>query len=325
MVIMILNPGRYSLSFNRLITALFIVSFLYYGNAGAQCLSSANPVGGSANLLVLEKNSLRVIGFYRFSYGDQYYEGSKRSDFDLISSENYNYAGSIIGYGMADRVTLEAELGYFINKTQVYNIDPVYSLRGSGLSNAILSIKYSLLKDDEKRFFISSSIGAKIPFSTEPQSRDGVELPVEVQPTIGAFGMVIQGFMVKEKPITGTRYFLTSRLEINSRNTQEYKLGTSVITSFFLSKHLMLPWLRGDWTTILQLRNETRGIDRTITGVRESTGSTIFYLSPQINHFIKEKWNVSLIADIPVYRHFTGTQLTTKYGITITLAREFRL
>jgi len=313
------------LSFNRLITALFIVSFLYYGNAGAQCLSSANPVGGSANLLVLEKNSLRVIGFYRFSYGDQYYEGSKRSDFDLISSENYNYAGSIIGYGMADRVTLEAELGYFINKTQVYNIDPVYSLRGSGLSNAILSIKYSLLKDDEKRFFISSSIGAKIPFSTEPQSRDGVELPVEVQPTIGAFGMVIQGFMVKEKPITGTRYFLTSRLEINSRNTQEYKLGTSVITSFFLSKHLMLPWLRGDWTTILQLRNETRGIDRTITGVRESTGSTIFYLSPQINHFIKEKWNVSLIADIPVYRHFTGTQLTTKYGITITLAREFRL
>jgi hypothetical protein len=323
MVITFPRQRRYRLSFSRPIILLFAFTWLLTCKAGGQCLTSANPVGGSANLLVLGKSTIRVIGFYRFSYGDQYYEGTKKSDFDLISRENYNYAGSIIGYGMADRVTLEAELGYFINKTQVYNIDPEYSLRGGGLSNALLSIKYGLLKDDEKRFFISSSIGAKIPFSTKPQSRDGVELPVEVQPTIGAFGMVFQGFMVKEKPITGTRYFLTSRLEINSRNRKEYKLGTSVISSFFLSKHLMLPWLKGDWTTILQLRNETRGVDRTITGVREATGSTIFYISPQVNHFIREKWNVSLIADIPVYRHFTGIQMTAKYGITLALAREF--
>lgn len=29
----------------------------------AQCLSAINPVGGSSNLLVLEKNTLRVISF----------------------------------------------------------------------------------------------------------------------------------------------------------------------------------------------------------------------------------------------------------------------
>ena len=311
--------------FNRLIITLIAVSYMAYGNAFAQCLSSANPVGGSANLLVLEKNTVRVIGFYRFNYGDQYYEGSKRSGFDLIRSENYNYAGSIVGYGLAERTTLEAELGYFINKTQVYNIDPQYVLTGSGLSNAILSVKYGLLKNNEKRFFISSGIGAKIPFSTEPQSRDGVELPVEVQPTIGAFGMVLQGFIVKEKPVTGTRYFITGRMEMNSRNRRDYRLGTSVTTSFFISKHLMMPWLKGDWTAILQLRNETREADKTSTGVRESTGSTIFYLSPQLNNFINEKWNLSLLADIPVYRHFNGIQLTTKFGITLTLAREFSL
>ena len=313
------------MKFIRLITSLVIVSCLYYDNAGAQCLSSVNPVGGSANLLVLEKNTLRVIGFYRFNYGDRYFEGSSRSDFDLIRNANYNYTGTIMGYGVANKVTLETELGYFINKTQNYNTDPRYSLRGSGVSTGVFSVRYSLFKDDEKRFFISSSLGAKVPFSTRPLSRDGVELPVEVQPTLGAFGMVIQGFIVKEQPITGTRYFLTGRMEVNSRNRQEYKLGTSVFTSFFVSKHLMFPWLKGDWTAILQLRNETRGVDRTMAGVKESSGSTIFYLVPQVNHSIKEKWNVSLMADLPVYQYLNGIQLATRYGITLTFTREFVL
>jgi hypothetical protein len=325
MVIMFLNPGRCSLSFNRLITALFIVSFLSYGNAGAQCLSSVNPVGGSANLLVLEKNSIRVIGFYRFNYGDRYFEGSSRSDFDLIRNANYNYAGTILGYGVAHKVTLETELGYFINKTQNYNTDPQYSLKGTGFSTGVLSVKYSLFKDDDKRLFVSPGLGVKIPFSTKPLYRDGVELPVEVQPTLGAFGLVIQGFIVKEQPITGIRYFLTGRMEVNSRNRQEYRLGTSVFTSFFISKHLMFPWLKGDWTAIFQLRNEIRGVDRTMAGVKESSGSTIIYLVPQINFFIKEKWNVSLMTDLPVYQHFNGIQLATRYGITLNFAREFRL
>ena len=322
---MFLNLKRSSLSLNKLIITSLLVFGLHVDHAPAQCLSSVNPVGGTNNLLVLEKHSLRIISFYRYNYGNQYFEGDKRSDFNLIRSANYNYAGSIIGYGLANWITLETELGYFFNKTQHYNLDPSYTLSGSGFSNAILSARYSLLKNDDKRLFISSSLGAKIPFSTKPVSRDGVELPVEVQPTIGAFGMVFQFFMVKEKPLTGVRYFVTSRIDLNSKNNQEYKLGTSVFTSLFFSKHLMFSWLKGDWTTILQIRNETRNEDKTITGLKESSGGTIFYFSPQINYFIKEKWNVSVIVDLPVYKYFKGTQLATKYGVSLNLARDFKL
>lgn len=282
-------------------------------------------MGGSSNLLVLEKNSLRIISFYRHNFGNQYFEGNNHSDFNLIKSANYNYAGSIIGYGLADKVTIETELGYFFNKTQNYNIVPAYSLRGSGFATGILSLKYSLLKNTSKRLFISSSLGAKIPFSTSPISRDGVELPVEVQPTIGALGTVFQLFMVKEKPISGIRYFLTGRMEINAPNKQDYKLGTSIFTSFFFSKHLMFSWLKGDWTAILQLRNEIRNKDKTVNGWKESSGSTIFYFSPQINYTIKEKWNISAMIDLPVYQYFNGTQLATKYGLTLNFARDFNL
>ncbi|MFH1321286.1 MAG: transporter [Bacteroidota bacterium] len=298
---------------------------LFIDRAPAQCLSSVNPVGGSNNLLVLEKQSLRVITFYRYNYGNQYFEGDKRSDFNLIKNANYNYAGSIIGYGLANKITIETELGYFFNKTQNYNLEPAYTLRGSGFSNAILSFKYRLFKDDTKRFFISSSVGAKIPFSTNPIYREGVELPVEVQPTLGAFGTVVQLFLVKEKPVTGIRYFVTSRMELNSRNTQDYKPGTSIFTSFFFSKHLMFSWLKGDWTTILQIRNEIRNKDKTVNGWKESSGSTIFYFSPQINYAIKEKWNVSVMVDLPVYHYFNGTQLATKYGMSLNFARDFKL
>lgn len=282
-------------------------------------------MGGSSNLLVLEKNSLRIISFYRYNFGNKYFEGDDHSDFSLIKNANYNYVGSIIGYGLADKVTLETELGYFFNKTQNYNLVPAYSLSGSGFSTGILSLKYGFLKNISKRFFISSSLGAKIPFSTEPISRDGVELPVEVQPTIGAFGTVVQLFMVKENPISGIRYFLTGRMEINAPNKQDYKLGTSVFTSFFISKHLMFSWLKGDWTTILQLRNEIRTKDKTINGWKESSGSTIFYFSPQINYTVNERWNISAMIDLPVYQYFNGTQLATRYGISLNLARDFNL
>lgn len=320
-----LNQKNYSLSFTRLILFTLAVLVLCADCVTAQCLSSVNPVGGSGNLMILEKHSLRIISFYRHNYGNQYFEGSKRSDFNLIESANYNYLGIILGYGLAEKVSLEAEFGSFLNKTQHYNLDPSYTLQGSGFSNAIISSRFSLFKDHSKRLFVSSGIGVKIPFSTEPISRGGVELPVEVQPTIGAYGMVMQLFLVKEKPLTGIRYFITNRIEYNCMNKQDYKLGTSVFTSLFFSKHLMFSWLKGDWTTIMQLRNETRFKDKINTEWKESSGSTILYFSPQINYFIKEKWNVSIMIDLPLYQYFNGTQLATRYGISLNFIRDFRL
>jgi len=273
---------------------------------------------------VLEKGTLRVITFYRYNYGNQYFEGDDHSDFSLLKNANYNYAGIIAGYGLWNKLTVEAEAGYYINKTQNYNLVPEYALKGFGFSSGIFSVRYSLLKNDTKRFYISSGIGAKVPFSTRPLSRGGVELPIEMQPSAGSFGAVMQLFVVKEKPATGIRYFLTGRMELNAENEQSYKLGTSLFTSFFFSKHLMLQWLKGDWTTILQIRNEIRSRDHTLNGWKESSGSTIFYFSPQLNYFIKERWNLSLMLDLPVYQNFNGTQLATKYGLSLNLARDFK-
>ncbi|MBN1819948.1 MAG: hypothetical protein JXR31_05070 [Prolixibacteraceae bacterium] len=302
-----------------------IVFVLFPVLTRSQCLSSVNPVGGTDNLLVLEKKSLRVITFYKFGQGNRYYEKNKHADFNLINRAFYNYVSTSIGYGLTYKLTLELETGYFFNKSQEYNLDPIYKLTGKGISNFVLLAKHSLFTDPVKRIYLTGGLGLKIPGSRNPQYVKNVQLPVEVQPTIGAYGTVMNAIFVKENSGTGMRYFFTSRVESNAPNKKDYRLGTAVFTSVYISKHLMFPRLKGDWTTILQVRNEFRGVDK-IEGVKkESSGSNLFFITPQINYVIKEKWYLSAMTDVPVYQYFKGTQLGAGVGLTFIVSRTFRL
>ena len=300
---------------------IFALSVACYVQSGAQCLSSVNPVGGTENLLVLEKNSLRIISFYKYGEGKQYFEKDRHSDFDLIRKAYYNYLSGIIGYGLSNKLTLETEFGYFINKSQLYATQPEYTLTGRGFSNLVASAKYNLYTNHKKRIYYSAAAGFKIPFSRKSQQVNNVELPVEVQPTIGAYGLVLNSYFVKENSERALRFFITNRIETNFSNINDYQLGTAIFTSFYVSKHLMFQWLKGDWTTILQLRNETRTRDKISGSVKESSGGYVFLVAPQINYVLKEKWYLSAMLDIPVYQYFNGTQLGAGVGVTVSMSR----
>ncbi|MFQ5334945.1 MAG: hypothetical protein ACE5DN_02605 [Flavobacteriales bacterium] len=51
----------------------------------------------------------------------------------------------------------------------------------------------------------------------------------------------------------------------------------------------------------------------------------ILFLVPQINCNIRQKWNVSLLADMPVYKKYNGTQLAGKYALSIIIVRDLVL
>ncbi len=121
------------------------------------------------------------------------------------------------------------------------------------------------------------------------------------------------------------RFFLTNRIEYHFTNKYEYRPGTAFYTSGYISKHIISNRLKGDWTTILQLRNEIRMHDEIAGEIKESSGSVLFFVVPQLNYVIKEKWNLSMLFDIPVYQYFNGTQLGAGYGITLSMARTINL
>ncbi len=294
--------------------------------ATPQCLSSVNPVGGTESLLVLEKKSLRVISFYRYGQGNKYFARDSHSDFiNLIDKAYYNYLSVSIGYGLLKRLTLEAEIGYYANKTQVYSTQPEYTLTGRGMSNLTFMPKLNVYTNHVKRIYASVGIGVKVPFSRDMQVVDNVQLPVEIQPTLGAYGVTANATLVKENPEKGWRFFVTNRTEIHGKNKLGYKMGSAVFNSVYASKHLMFPWLNGDWTTIVQLRQEIRTRDIKIGGgEKESSGGMLFFIVPQLNYVAFGKWNLSAMVDIPIYQYFNGTQLGAGLGATLSISRVFK-
>jgi hypothetical protein len=301
-----------------LISAIIVIPVL---PARSQCFSAANPVGGSSNLLVLDKKTLRCIGFYRNAFSNRYFEGSSHSDFDLVKRAGYNYFGAILAYGLFQKLTIETEWGYYLNKTYHFEAE---KLTGRGFNNTVISIKFRLLTDYAKRLYISGSLGAKVPLTLHPREVNGIILDVDLQPSTNAFGSVAQIFAVKENSEKGMRYFLISRYEYNLPDRNDYRLGQAFINSIFISKHLPDHWLPGDWTTLIQLRNETRTKNWRGGIFEESTGGSVFLLSPQVNYFIHEKWNLSFAVDIPVYQYFNGIQLAYNYAFTVNLSRDFQ-
>jgi len=303
------------------ILLFFLFCLVFKGPVMAQCFSAANPVGGSSNLLVLDKKTLRFIGFYRHAFSNRYFEGSAKSDFNLVNKADYNYFGIILAYGLWQKLTIETEWGYYLNKTYDFGSD---KLVGRGFNNTVISGKFRILTDYANRFYISGSLGAKVPLSLSPKAENGIILDVDLQPSTNAFGGVAQLFLVKENSLSGIRYFLISRYEYNAPDRNDYQLGHAFITSLFVSKHIPDHWLPGDWTAIIQLRNETRTRNSREGNPEASTGGAVFLLSPQVNYSIHEKWNLSFVVDIPVYQYFNGIQLAYNYAFTMNLSHDFQ-
>jgi len=315
----------------RFIVILFVVVFCFSHKVDAQCFASpGNPVGGTANTGTLKKKSFRIISFYQYNYSDKYFEGDKlpKKYVPLYEKADYNYAGIMLGYGLTKKLTVEVEAGYFINKTIYYNKDRgfnIVSARGYGLSNTVVSVKYSIYKNDEKRFGWAASVGGKIPFSREPQAIDGADLPIDIQPSTGSFGVVVQSFLMKEFPFKAYRLFLINRFETNSTGILDYKYGNIYTTALIVSKHLHFPWTKGDgsWTAIVQLKNKVAAKRSHQGEIVPSSGSNVCFVSPQLNFTVNKKLNISFLYNHPVYQYYNGIQLANTGAFTVSIIKDF--
>lgn len=298
---------------------ILFAGLLPIGTVFAQCCSPGNPVGGTANLSIVSKYTLRMNTYFRHSYADTYYEGSNKSSFQFVDNASYNFLGTILTYGLLNKLNIEAELGYFFNKTQEYNLGNVsYTLKGYGLNDGVFSLKYNFYKSTTRELEFTGALGAKIPLRQNPQQVNHVELPIDVQPSGMAFGIVAQAFLYKGFISKGLHLFLLNRYENPFENPQQYQYGQVVYSSIFISKSLT-----SNWSVIAQFRHEWRDADKRFGEQVPSSGGNIVFIAPQVNYNIRQKWNLSVLTDIPVHRNYAGTQLSPKYAIAFLVSREF--
>lgn len=282
----------------------------------AQCCSPGNPVSGSAYVGTLPKKTLRTITYYRHSYSDTYYEGSEVSDYQGTHS-GYDFFGEVLSYGIIKKLTVDAELGYYVYKYQ--ESDALGKFTTYGFSNATVSLKYAVIKT-KKDMELTLGAGAKVPVSRKTFSNAYGPYPPDIQPSTGAYGFVAQLFFFKSFMEKKWRLVVLNRYEINGYNAEDYRFGNALFSSVFIGRSFAK-----NWAATLQLRNEFRTEDWQSDTRYLVTGGDILYLSPQISYTFKPRLTLSVTADFPVFRDYNGIQLGPKYAFGVSVVKDFCL
>jgi hypothetical protein len=316
--------------YGRGLLLLLAPVFLFNLNLFSQCCSTGSPVGASVYVGVLGKNYLRTAVYYRHSYSDTYFSGTTRnssSENEALKYASYNFTGMAVGYGVTKKLTVEADLGYFINKTQQYNdfisqLDSVNHgvVKGYGLSNGGLTLKYGAWVRPSQELEFTLGAGFRYPFTTRPQSVDGVQLNRDVQPSTNAFGASGMLFFNKGFSDITLRIFSINRYDYNFEGTDGYRFGNILLNSVFVSKKLFRYCF-----AIIQVRSEWKTNDRDQGNKVTNSGFVLLTVSPTLSYSVAGKWNITALCDIPVYKQFNGTQMTPKYAFALSITRDFNL
>jgi hypothetical protein len=293
----------------------------------AQCCSPGNPLGGYGNNGTLNEKTFKLYTQYKHGYsgtyknGDHLYAGDTKDFQRAVKEAEYNFIGAGIAWGITRKLTVEAEAGYFINKTQTHtaNIIPAKQ-KGYGLTDLAFLIKPSLYKNQAKEIEFTPSFGLKIPLGNFKQQYQGSVLPPDLQPTTGAINLVAGFFLYKGFLAQHLRFFMIGRYEFPRANPLEVKYGNSYITSFYTSYSLS-----AKFTLIAQFRYEQKERDRITYQPGNgyySSGSKKLFIVPQLTYSPDLNWDISLFSDIPLYQYYNGYQLGNTWSAAIMVSKK---
>lgn len=297
---------------------LLIVAFFTTQNVFAQCCSAGNPFfyGEQANL---GHKQLQVIAGYKYSLSDQYYHEDSKEDIDFIDKAWFNFLNLQLIYGLTNRLSIQTDIGYFVNRTEQYSVDEWETINGYGIGDAGITIRYLAYKNFVRKFSIIPSVGVKFPIGVFDQEVDHVKLPITVQPSSGSFKYLVNLYM--NKTFKNSRYSLglfgSAEFPqlIDSENFY-YKYGNmflfSMVGSYYLSDKLTLG---------LEARSEWRGkASRENDQTVESSGYTIVYAIPHVSYAFARQWFVAINSALPVYKYYNGIQLANAFAVSVRLS-----
>jgi len=295
---------------------IIILNFVLIYQSNSQCgcsgapIAGASPYGYTAIIGTQTSGSIFTSVYYRYSYGNQYYTGNKNVGKGYISWMRSHYVDLMASYGLSSDLSLLADVGYFIEKSQYFDM---FEYSGSGLSNLSLSLKYHLYGHMGQKLNYYVGAGFRLPLNNFSEGTDN-KLPQHIKSSTGAFGYFINSYLRKGFTGTDLNLFLINTLDFNGRNRLEYQYSPALYSSLILSKQIT-----SGLTGILELRNELRTRDYSQNKRLDSTGSSVFSAAFEINYSLG-KWNLSAMYDCPFYKLYNGSQLSTAYSASLNLS-----
>jgi len=302
-----------------LLSACFLLctQILTYG----QCCSAGNPSSFSfADINSLKAKTLFLSSSYKYGYSGKYYAGNEPEEVSFTAPASYSFIDLKAAYGITKRLTIQASSGYFFSKEQ-QNPEPYASDIGYGLGDAELNVRYQAYKSVIKHIEFTASAGIHLPVGVFDLEKDGVKLPITVQPSSGSF-VYMGGFSVaktfnKNKLKLFSSVFAEFPQLIDSKNFY-YHYGNLYSLSFTAAYpvHKL-------FNPALQVQAEIREhATREDEQVVNASGYKVIILTPHIESGFGNNWSVSVYADLPIYRYFNGMQLANSYKFGIRLAKN---
>ena len=305
---------------------IILTGFLFGAQtvSDAQCCSAGNPSSFSfSDNNSLKAKSLFISSSYKYGYSGKYYSGNKPEDLGFTAPASYSFIDLKAAYGISKRFTVQASSGYFFAKEQ-QNPEPYPADLGYGLGDAELIVRYRFYKSVKHHFEATTSAGARLPIGVFDLEKDGVKLPITVQPSSGSFVYItglsaVKSFDKNKLKIYGSAFAEFPQL-IDSKNFY-YHYGNLYNLSFTAAYPI-----HKLFNPALQIQGEIRGhATREQEQVVDASGYKVIILTPQIESDFRKNWSVFIYFDLPVYRYFNGIQLATSFKAGISLTKRFSL
>lgn len=297
---------------------MLLILFVFHQNVSGQCCSAGNPYFYGEQTSTGKKELQFLMG-YKFSTSTQYYDGHKPVPIDFVDKAFFNYLNLQAQYGITHRLSLQADIGYFINKTETYNLADWNKQRGYGIGDLMITIRYLAYKNFVRKISIIPSFGIKLPVGVFDQETEHVKLPITLQPSSGSYKYALNLYMNKgfNNPKWNIGLFGSYEYAqlIDSENFY-YKYGNMVLLSLIGSYRLLDKFNIG-----LELRNEYRSKSKRENDlIVEASGFNIFYTNPHLSYSISPHFLIAANAEFPVYRYYNGIQLGNTFAVSLRLS-----
>ena len=296
------------------LTLLIALSFIIV-EVNAQCCGAGNPIYVTNVDQSISKNNIQFSLDYRHSESDRYYEGSIESDFNffgMVDKTSYDFMNIGIGYGVTRKITLQTQLGYYIQKSEDFDNPMLPDASISGLGDMSVSLSYCVFRDIKKGIEFTPFASIKIPVGKFDSENAGVKLPLSMQTSSGSFKYSL-GFSFYSN--LSEKFYLTlyGLYEYSQRIVStnfDYQYGglfySNVAAYYKIHKVVSMG---------MQMGYEFQGRAKSENCVLIGTSYHMIKAIPQVLCRLSSKWQLMLIAEMPLWRYVEEIQMSNKFVI----------
>lgn len=294
---------------------LILVLSLSFLKLNAQCCGAGNPISISNVDQSINRKNLQISFDYRHSKTDTYYEGSNVSDFDFLGKlkyAKYDFMNLGVGYGITNRLTIQGQLGYYIQKKEDFINENIPDVTASGIGDLALNLSYVLFRDLQRGIELTPFVIVKFPIGKFDCESEGVKLPISMQPSSGSFkysaGFSFYSNISQYWYITTYGlYEYAQRIVSNNFDYQYGDLFYFNVAAFCRPTENLSLGLQFAYE--FQDRAKSRG------EILVGTKYNLLRITPSIMYKLSKQWQLACFIEVPIWRKVESIQMSNKWAL----------